>query len=667
MPRTNLPHGTGASAFQGLRHSWQLALFVSFTAAVALGAILPAMSLRGAGGAPSRLRLDAAGGLNGVLPWSQDALSPAALQTEAAARLVTLLMVAAGGALLIALFATLALSAARASSRLQEVNIRRAVGASRTTLLLASLLEGAAMAGLAAGIGLLAAALATRLTLAGWPGSIGPGRWTPMLVAALAITGAIVAGALLPMLFARTRRIGESTARRPEPWALAVQLGFGLVVMTAGSQLGRAVPGNADAADTAETVERTGNAAISGNDANDTDGSPVPSASSVDHPDRSRDCAVPRDCPRGPRSDSSAESADPSASPAIAPTRLGVVYRITGSEMSAAARAERYARLLGELDRDPTVAAASMGNPGLAIGLGVVDHVTTDCGMCAQGGIFAPWHTVRTTTRLVSPDSFEALNVKLIEGRGIESTDGWDAPKVAVINRLMAARHFQYGQAIGRALKLGSIRSEWYTVVGVVDEPEPRGFGGTLLPLYSVYLSVLQAPPDSVELLVRGAAGGAVRPAVVRTLGTGTRIEQTGEAMLLAAQARPVAWFARLFGLVGWGIFVIALGGAFVLMGSWMRSMLTEIGIRRAVGATRWHLLWFFFRRVLAVAGGGALIGLWLGPTLWDSLPEVVSGLAWPIEAAVNNALLLAGAALAGMVGPALLALRAAPGKLLAK
>jgi hypothetical protein len=35
---------------------------------------------------------------------------------------------------------------------------------------------------------------------------------------------------------------------------------------------------------------------------------------------------------------------------------------------------------------------------------------------------------------------------------------------------------------------------QWSTVVGVVDDPPAVGIGASLLPPYSVYLSVLQHP-----------------------------------------------------------------------------------------------------------------------------------------------------------------------------
>jgi hypothetical protein len=57
----------------------------------------------------------------------------------------------------------------------------------------------------------------------------------------------------------------------------------------------------------------------------------------------------------------------------------------------------------------------------------------------------------------------------------------------------LAARHFQRGEAIGRQLMVGLKRSEWYTVVGIVDDPR-RQVSEPLQPEYTVYLSVLQHP-----------------------------------------------------------------------------------------------------------------------------------------------------------------------------
>ena len=114
-----------------------------------------------------------------------------------------------------------------------------------------------------------------------------------------------------------------------------------------------------------------------------------------------------------------------------------------------------------------------------------------------------PWHQVLATHEMVSADTFRALGVKMVAGRSIGSEDRWDAPRVAVVNRALAARHFQRGEAIGRQLMVGLKRSEWYTVVGIVDDPAPAGFGAALQPEYTVYLSVLQHPVPQVDVLVR--------------------------------------------------------------------------------------------------------------------------------------------------------------------
>jgi hypothetical protein len=48
-----------------------------------------------------------------------------------------------------------------------------------------------------------------------------------------------------------------------------------------------------------------------------------------------------------------------------------------------------------------------------------------------------------------------------------------------------------------------------------------------------------------------------------------------------------------------------------------------ELGLRRAVGATRRRLLAMVFWRAAAAGVGGLGVGLWLGPGVWDVLQSV--------------------------------------------
>lgn len=287
-------------------------------------------------------------------------------------------------------------------------------------------------------------------------------------------------------------------------------------------------------------------------------------------------------------------------------------------------------------------------------------------GDCGQGGIKVPIHPVAVTHHLVSADTFRVLGLALVAGRGITDLDGWEADHVAVVNQSLAARHFQHGEAVGRRILVGGAAAAWYRVVGIVRDQRPTGFGGGLEPPEAVYLSVLQHPTRSVDLLVRApvdsAAVAGVERAVRGSLGSGTQIRRVSAIRLAAAETAPLRWFGGMFLMEGSVLLASATLGTFVVMRLWVLSRLYELGLRRAVGARRRAIFGFVLARAAGVAIGGVAIGLRLGLVVWGALSGIVAGLPpWDLGAALRVAPPLVGATFVAAWLPAWQAARRAP------
>jgi hypothetical protein len=316
-------------------------------------------------------------------------------------------------------------------------------------------------------------------------------------------------------------------------------------------------------------------------------------------------------------------------------------------------RAAAWDTLLDRVARE--VPGASLTSPGAALGLGRVDVATTDCGQCAQGGIFVPHRQVPAVHHLVSPDSFRALGLPVRAGRGIADTDSWRAPRVAVVSADLARRHFQDGHAVGRLIRIGRAAGAWYTVVGIAGDRPVGGFGGAGQPPFAVYLSIAQHPPRAAELLldapVGGGSGVAAVPEVLRVASIGR--PETLSA-LRAAQAAPHRWFARLIRLEGWAALGAAALGMFAVTRLWVRTRLPELAVRRALGARRRHVLGFVTARAAAVTGGGVVVAWWLAPLVSDVAARVVPGLpGWHPGQAFAPVAALTLATAAGVMAPA--------------
>lgn len=343
----------------------------------------------------------------------------------------------------------------------------------------------------------------------------------------------------------------------------------------------------------------------------------------------------------------------------------GTVFAVTAPEGPAAERAQRYAHVLAQL-RSQGAGGVSLASAGTELGLGTGDGILTDCGRCGWGGVAVPWRLPFVTHFLVSSDTFRMLNVRVLEGRGFTDHDTFDAPRVAIVSASLAAEDFEGGRAVGRRLQIGHGQFDWYTVVGIVADQLPAGYGGGLVPRKALYLSVLQQPARTVDMLVREQADSPLSlgiPALLRAaLGPDTGVSGQRESQYVARELLPIRWFGRLYAALGWIILGIATLGTFIVMWLWVASLSHDLAVRRAVGARRRDIFRLILTRAIGVALGGVAFGLWCGTTVWWTLGSIIAGLPpWEPTMVLRYGLLLSAAALAGAMLPAWRAAHTAP------
>lgn len=591
-----------ATALSAIPMYWGTTALLTATVALCLGMLLPIATLLGLPGHPfdSHLLISTIRGGKLGLPWPPDAQVPAETQQRAVEVLFGMLTGVAVATLGSFAVTVVALFGARAASRSVDLVVRRAVGASRRALRNAALLEAVVIGLPAIAIGSALGAGLTRLAIAGWPGTVRHAATVSPAVLGALLAGLLVAGTILPMIFAREGRLVDA---EPEPRAIfgpaVLQLAVSLTVLTTSALVeGRAVG-----------IAEKGRV-------------------------------------YGGRT----------------------VLQLTSPDAHPEQLSERYAAML--LHSRMSSQGASLTSPGALVGLGTISSVMTDCGDCSEGGIPMRFNVFDATHQFVSPDSFNALGLRLLAGRALTLGDRWDAPRVVVVNRALAERHFQRSGAIGRPMTVG-IDKHWYTVVGVVDGPPPVGFGGRFQPPFTLYLSILQHPVNAADLLIpetRGAQGPvAVERDDLKLLRPlGAQIVRMSEPHLFAAEAAPVAWFATWIRVQGWAAMASATVGMFVVMRFWVLSLLPELGVRRAVGARRRHLVTLVFRQAMSVALVGVAAGVWFGWSVWSVLPTMMTGAAtWNTGAIMWLAIVLVLATLAGALLPVIGAVRASPARLL--
>ncbi len=228
----------------------------------------------------------------------------------------------------------------------------------------------------------------------------------------------------------------------------------------------------------------------------------------------------------------------------------------------------------------------------------------------------------------VSPGYLEILGIPVLSGRTIQSTDNFDAAKVAVVNQSFADRYWPGLDPIGRSFKLAGqagtsgiastsdtaepSTTQSVTVVGLTRDGKYLDFDDIATPYF--WTSLYQQPSQHVGVAVRGSASDE---ALVQLLAQEIAVE-AGEVQLvapsllsdhLATQFMHLRLASRVLGAGGVFGLVLALAGIYGLASLAVSERRKEMAIRIAVGANRADI----FRAILLEGTRSAAFGLALG------------------------------------------------------
>lgn len=298
------------------------------------------------------------------------------------------------------------------------------------------------------------------------------------------------------------------------------------------------------------------------------------------------------------------------------------VQDLRADEGDRLARAKSFAAFLAAQHAANPSALVSLGSSGVHRGLGTIAQASSDCGRRCADGTVLRGSTETVAHHVVSGDSFAVNGLRILAGRALTDADRWDSPLVVVVNASFARAMFAGGDAVGQRVQLPLLNNAWFEVVGIVSDAPARGLGAVMQPALGVYVSVLQQPVAMLEVatLQRPIAGDALR-----SIGA-PRSEAATITSLMDTDTRVLAWFTQLLLAMGVTTALIAVGGLIAMLRLWLDSQQRELGIRRAVGATRGAIHQLVLGRAALVAIGGSLFGAWLGQIFWDVLPRIIPG-----------------------------------------
>lgn len=297
------------------------------------------------------------------------------------------------------------------------------------------------------------------------------------------------------------------------------------------------------------------------------------------------------------------------------------------------------------------------------------------------GGIFVPGEGLPVSVRVrredgeelsrwrhtVLPGLFETLRIPILAGRPLSAQDRAGGRRVAVVSETLAKELWPGVSPVGLTLPVeDGEKPLTYVVVGVAADV--RDEGPRHPPEGVIYESFLQHPwLPSVGMLVRhdGDARGlptAIRQAVHEVDPSVPVSDIRPLADLLGQHTEEERDWAVLLGVFSLAALVIAAMGVYATMSYTVARRIREMGIRRAVGARRGHVVGLVLGRGLLLTTVGVVIGTGLAL----AATRVLSGILFEITTSdpatyVVVAVVLLGAALVACALPAVRATRADP------
>jgi putative ABC transport system permease protein len=225
-------------------------------------------------------------------------------------------------------------------------------------------------------------------------------------------------------------------------------------------------------------------------------------------------------------------------------------------------------------------------------------------------------------------DYFKAMGIPLVEGRTFDDRDAPDAPRVVIVDRMLAERRFAGESAVGRQLNFGSQRN--YTIVGVVGTINAADLAKPV-PEERIYFNVVQLTQSAMTLVVKTAADVSTAAPAVRGIVRAIDPEQPIARMQPMRQwiagslegRRAPMLLVVLFGAVALALSAVGLYGV-LAFGVAQRAR--EFGIRQALGADRRSLLSLVLRHGMRTAAAGAIAGLAGSLVLARSLQSMLFG-----------------------------------------
>ena len=272
--------------------------------------------------------------------------------------------------------------------------------------------------------------------------------------------------------------------------------------------------------------------------------------------------------------------------------------------------------------------------------------------------------SIQASPRIVSAGYFDVLGLNILEGRPLADSDTETSQPVVVVNETFRRRYLG-DRAVGATLPMalwGQNQEGEATIVGVSEDV--RYVGAATTSLAEIYFSHRQLEvgvrPTTAWLLVRSTDGQAATAAMLRTIVTEADPALVAESvmtledrLLAGSLARPRLYAVLSVSFASLALIVTGVG-LFGVLSYAVAERTRELGVRAALGADRFELVWLVVKQAVGVALAGIVIGLAASTWLTRFISTLLYGVTTRDAATyVAVPVVLALVALVACLGPA--------------
>ena len=283
-----------------------------------------------------------------------------------------------------------------------------------------------------------------------------------------------------------------------------------------------------------------------------------------------------------------------------------------GRFLTPSAVGSMFDRLIGRLEALPAVSLAVPVNVGPFTGAAV----GWDGWFVPEGQQESATHPVFTLAA-VGASYFRAMGTPLIRGRDFTDADREDAVRVAVVSEAVANQLWPAADPIGKRVAFGgdTASDRWWTIVGLVPDTRYRALRLQAPTVYVPYRQMGGASTMVTSLVIRTRTDSAPSlPALQRAAwdvdpDIAVMSAEPMEA-LMANQLQTPRLNVFLLLMFGVGALLLASVGLYSTLSSIVRLRMRELAIRQAVGASPSAIRHLVLKHTIALAIAGTVLGV---------------------------------------------------------